>query len=95
MIIGDGGCLAYEGVKGRQLLGWSNSSRQNDDYVGGRSDEGPPGPIPNPEVKLVSADGTWGAAPWESKSLPTGFYRILHFGGESKKVNRKVDLFSF
>jgi hypothetical protein len=42
--------------------------------VGDWSGEGPPGPIPNPEVKLVSADGTWGAAPWESRSLPTGFY---------------------
>ncbi len=32
-----------------------------------------PGPILNPAVKPASADGTWGAAPWESKSLPRDF----------------------
>ena len=41
--------------------------------LGDLSDEGTPGPIPNPEVKLVSADGTWRAASWESRSLPRGF----------------------
>ncbi len=29
-----------------------------------------PGPIPNPEVKPVSADGTGGTHRWESRSLP-------------------------
>ncbi len=29
-----------------------------------------PVPIPNTAVKLFSADGTWGAAPWESRSSP-------------------------
>lgn len=38
------------------------------------SDEDTPGPIPNPAVKLVSADGTWGVAPWESKSLPRDLF---------------------
>ena len=42
--------------------------------LGDTSDEGTPGNIPNPEVKLVSADGTWGAAPWESRSLPRDFF---------------------
>ena len=32
-----------------------------------------PGPIPNPEVKPVSADGTWLETAWESRSLPRGF----------------------
>ena len=41
--------------------------------LGDISDEGTPGNISNPEVKLVSADGTWGAAPWESRSLPRDF----------------------
>src|SRR5690606_11294213 len=27
-------------------------------------------PIPNREVKLHSADGTWGEAPWESRTPP-------------------------
>jgi hypothetical protein len=43
---------------------------------GDLSDEGTPGPIPNPEVKLVSADGTWWVTAWESRSLPT---RLFHF----------------
>ena len=41
--------------------------------LGDFSGEGTPGNISNPEVKLVSADGTWGAAPWESRSLPRDF----------------------
>lgn len=44
--------------------------------LGDLSDEGPPGPIPNPEVKLVSADGTWLETAWESRSLPIGFLQI-------------------
>jgi hypothetical protein len=41
--------------------------------LGDWSDGGTPGHIPNPVVKAVSADGTWGAAPWESRSLPRDF----------------------
>ena len=37
------------------------------------SDVGTPGYIPNPEVKHVSADGTWREASWESRSLPRDF----------------------
>ncbi len=33
-----------------------------------------PGPIPNPEVKPVSADGTWLETAWESRSLPRDFF---------------------
>src|ERR1700722_15073378 len=32
-----------------------------------------PVPIPNTEVKAVSADGTWGATPWESRTSPEFF----------------------
>ena len=42
--------------------------------LGDLSDGGTPGHISNPEVKAVSADGTWGATPWESRSLPRGFF---------------------
>lgn len=31
-----------------------------------------PGPMPNPEVKPTSADGTGGTRRWESRSLPGG-----------------------
>ncbi len=41
--------------------------------LGDLSDVGTPGPIPNPEVKHISADGTWRATSWESRSLPRGF----------------------
>ena len=41
---------------------------------GGHGGGETPGPIPNPEVKLVSADGTWWETAWESRSLPRGFF---------------------
>ncbi len=47
-----------------------------------------PVPIPNTAVKLFSADGTWGAAPWESRSSPVS---ILFQGSsmvEQPAVNR-------
>ena len=42
--------------------------------LGDLSDMGTPGPIPNPEVKHISADGTWRATSRESRSLPRGFF---------------------
>jgi hypothetical protein len=45
--------------------------------LGDWSDGGTPGNIPNPAVKAVSADGTCGAAPWESRSLPRGFFCLI------------------
>jgi hypothetical protein len=44
---------------------------------GDLSDEGTPGPIPNPEVKLVSADGTWWVTARESRSLPKRLFLSL------------------
>jgi hypothetical protein len=38
--------------------------------LGGDSEEDTPVPIPNTEVKLFSADGSWGATPCESRTLP-------------------------
>ena len=37
---------------------------------GDYSGEDTPVPIPNTEVKLLSADDTWRATSWESKTLP-------------------------
>jgi hypothetical protein len=37
---------------------------------GDDGEEDTPVPIPNTEVKLFSADGTWAVAPWESRTLP-------------------------
>ncbi len=44
---------------------------------GDLSGEDTPGNIPNPVVKLTSADGTWGGTPWESKSLPKDFLFLI------------------
>ena len=41
--------------------------------LGDLCDSGTPGHISNPVVKPVSADGTWGATPWESRSSPSDF----------------------
>ncbi len=40
------------------------------DSFGGDSDRVTPVPIPNTEVKPVSADGTWVVTPWESRTPP-------------------------
>ena len=39
-------------------------------FFGGDSDGDTPVPIPNTEVKPVSADGTWVEMPWESRTSP-------------------------
>ena len=46
----------------------------NKSEVGDHRSVGIPGNIPNPAVKRVSADGTWRAASWESKKLPTSLF---------------------
>ena len=37
--------------------------------VGVDDDEGPPVPIPNTEVKLISADDTWLATAWDNRTV--------------------------
>ena len=39
-------------------------------FPGGNGGEATPVPIPNTEVKLSYADGTWDAGPWKSRALP-------------------------
>ena len=39
-------------------------------FFGGHSEEDPPVPIPNTEVKLFCADGTAWETVWESRSPP-------------------------
>ena len=41
-----------------------------DEICGDYSGEDTPVPIPNTEVKLPSADDTWWATAWKSKTLP-------------------------
>jgi hypothetical protein len=49
----------------------STNERYVDSVVGGCGGGGTPGPIPNPEAKPSSADGTAPARVWESRSPPT------------------------
>ena len=58
--------------------------------VGAYSDEGPPVPIPNTAVKLISAENTWGAAPWEDRATPTFLYASIAQSVEHAAVNRGV-----
>ena len=55
---------------------------------GGHSGGGTPLPIPNREVKPASADGTWGATPWESRSPPNSSWgraaRVPHVFGDPR-----------
>ncbi len=62
-----------------------HTSLTND--FGGHSDRVTPVPIPNTEVKPVSADGTWGLTPWESRT-PPDFARWAppHRGGAHRRV---------
>ena len=46
--------------------------------VGVFNDEGPPVPIPNTEVKLISAENTCLATDWEDRSMPTQSRETVH-----------------
>ena len=48
-------------------------------FPGDYSRKATPVPIPNTEVKLPYADGTWGLPPWKSRSSP-GLFFTLHVG---------------
>ena len=69
--------------------------------VGVFSDEGPPVPIPNTAVKLISADNTWLEAAREDKAMPTQipvkghtltglYFASLAQSVEHAAVNRRV-----
>ena len=68
-------CFGNDSVEDEARL-----TRVESKEVGDMSGEGTPGSIPNPAVKLVSADGTAGATLWESRSLPTPLlFSSFHF----------------
>ena len=65
--------------------------------IGVNNDEDPPVPIPNTEVKLISAEDTWRATAWENRSMPVqGYLSItLRYSSiaqlvEHAAVNRRV-----
>ena len=65
--------------------------------LGDPSDGGTPGYIPNPAVKTVSADGTWGATPWESRSSPrdSSFLNSLSNFIEKTTGNHQLSVLPF
>ncbi len=70
--------LAMEGsgIRGSRPLRFAGNCRSATDaheISGGHSGRATPVPIPNTEVKPASADGTWGASPWESRTPPDLF----------------------
>ena len=58
--------------------------------VGVDSDEGPPVPIPNTVVKLISAENTWREAAREDRSAPTYIFSSIAQSVEHAAVNRRV-----
>ena len=56
-----------------QPLGCQTIALKLHKVSGGYSGGETPVPIPNTEVKTASADGTWGEAPWESRTPPDFF----------------------
>ena len=52
-------------------------SLSDKESYGDLSDEDTPGPIPNPAVKLVSADGSMWATACKSRSLPRDSFFIF------------------
>ena len=48
--------------------------------VGADCDEGPPVPIPNTEVKLISVENTWREAARENRTVPTHIFLYSSVG---------------
>ena len=57
---------------------------------GGDGQKDTPVPMPNTEVKLLSADSSWGIAPCEDRTLPCNYSGIAQLV-ERLTVNQSVD----
>ncbi len=57
--------FAYKDIVNQTILVY------NINIVGANGGEGPPVPIPNTEVKLISAENTWLEAARENRAVPT------------------------
>ena len=56
--------------------------------AGAYCDEVPPVPIPNTEVKLISAEDTWREAAWENRAVPALYYLNLVLQGPLAQLVR-------
>ena len=61
--------------------------KQTQKICGGKSEEVTPVPIPNTEVKLLSADDTWWETAWESRTLP--LILVLWSSGQDTALSRR------
>ena len=65
----------------------------NPTKCGGDSKEDPPVPMPNTEVKLLNADGTWWATARESRKLPEPIFLYSSVGrAYVNKTTHKIEL---
>ena len=75
-------------------------SSQRLKLAGANGDEVPPVPIPNTEVKLISAEDTWRVTAWENRAVPAQLKSnankrgphplFLHIYSEFPKGNERV-----
>ena len=72
----------------RQILfSFEGAIEQTQKICGGNSEEVTPVPIPNTEVKLLSADDTWWETAWESRTLP--LILVLWSSGQDTALSRR------
>ena len=72
----------------RQILfSFEGAIEQTQKICGGNSEEVTPVPIPNTEVKLLSAYDTWWETAWESKTLP--LFLVLWSSGQDTALSRR------
>ena len=60
----------FEGTAFKERKGKSSYLNKRIEKSGDYSEEATPVPIPNTEVKLLSAEDTWRAASWEIRTSP-------------------------
>ena len=70
------------------LYNFEGISLKSLQFSGGYNEEDTPVPIPNTEVKLLSADDTWMETSWESRSLPDLYQ-------DSELISQSLVLFVF
>ena len=62
--------VSRKGSFTQDMFSFEGAIEQTQKICGGNSEEVTPVPIPNTEVKLLSAYDTWWETAWESRTLP-------------------------
>ena len=58
--------------------------------AGAYGDEVPPVPIPNTEVKLISAEDTWWVTAWENRAVPAQLFLFQRKSRGRHKAERSA-----